>query len=122
MRHEQIPSQPELLTLVTNVCTYCGMAKKLTKDHVIPKCLFAARSNEGSLMAKSCADCNWHSDEKLLRNFFMVLDQRLYEKGFGPLSHPKEARDLKRFLETWSLESGQYRLYPEDKITRLMQK
>ena len=39
-------------------CTYCGKLKTLTRDHIIPKCLFPAPLPAVMVTVPACHDCN----------------------------------------------------------------
>src|SRR5262249_16755311 len=82
----------------------------------------------------SCSDCNWKSDESLLKSFMVLFDERLSAKRAKELAHPKGRGDLRKFL---SLSYGDrcrgdhlalirgwsnYPAYPDEKITKLFKK
>lgn len=39
-------------------CPYCGRHRKLTPDHIIPRCLFKGKIDNARLIIDACDDCN----------------------------------------------------------------
>ena len=103
----------------TKICTYCGN-RATTSDHVIPKALWLEVSNERSIKVPSCGQCNWRSDEGLLKSFFSVFDDQLADKRILELLHPKGKGDLRRFLSCCSPDVK--KVYPNELITKLLKK
>jgi hypothetical protein len=118
-----------------NLCTYCGRQVKLTSDHVIPRAVWVGQSHQRPIFARSCSDCNWKSDESLLKSVMVLFDERLSEERAKELSHPKGRGDLRKLLslsygssvrwedhlaliQDWSKNPA----YPDEKITRLFKK
>src|SRR6266852_670896 len=103
--------------------TYCGRVKKLTDDHVFPRCLFISPSNDRSIMVRSCGNCNWSSDEGLLKSVMMFLDKRILHDRMPHFKHPKGMADLRKLFSACHVsEKHQVRLYPDDQITKLFKK
>lgn len=52
-------------------CVYCGLHKMLTRDHVIPQCLFTNPLPPNLITAPVCDDCNKEKgrDDDFLRDF-----------------------------------------------------
>jgi hypothetical protein len=103
-----------------DICSYCGLPKKLDLDHVFATCLFFARSNERSIKVKSCKDCNSKSQEGLLKTFFAMFDPRITVSRAREIGHPKSRRDLRAFLGIASQRRDV--VYPEERLTRLFKK
>jgi hypothetical protein len=58
----------------TGECVYCGEAKSVTRDHVIPKCLFPAPLPSFMVTVPACDDCNAEKAEHdgYLRDMLVV--------------------------------------------------
>jgi hypothetical protein len=57
------------------ICTYCGQWEKVTRDHVIPECLFIPPLPLNMITVKACKKCNegWKSgDDSFLRDFLCI--------------------------------------------------
>jgi hypothetical protein len=57
------------------ICPYCGQNRKLTADHVIPKCLFIPPLPPNMRTVKACHQCNMRKksgDDSLLRDFLCM--------------------------------------------------
>jgi hypothetical protein len=102
------------------LCTYCGEAKKLTDDHVFPRCLWVGESTERSIKVRSCADCNNRSDESLLKSFLAMFDRRLADERVQELTHPLGRGDLTKFLRACTPDFS--KVYPDDHVTRPLRK
>jgi hypothetical protein len=81
-----------------NICTYCGLVKELTGDHVFPKCLFFEPAKERPVLVKSCGGCNRRSEEALLKTFFSMFDARFAEQRAKELEHRKGRGQLRALL------------------------
>jgi hypothetical protein len=102
------------------ICTYCGKRRPVTKDHVIPRCLFFEPSDERSIKVPSCGSCNWNSQEGLLKTFIAMFDDRVTESRAREVAHPKSRRDLRAFLR---ICTGDLKVaYPEKTVTALLKK
>ena len=85
-------------------CVYCGSRKKLTRDHVPPKCLFATPP-QNAITVPCCKKCNQEAskdDEYFRQNLAGRRDvgdhpeaSKVMQKAFRALQYP-EAEGLKR--------------------------
>jgi hypothetical protein len=105
------------------ICTHCGRQTTCTEDHVIPQVLFAARSDgERSIKVKSCANCNHHSNETILRGFFAMLDTRFHQKTLDHFRRPDARADIEEFRSACSFDSNNLRVVPNSEITAKLTK
>src|SRR5205809_377096 len=102
--------------MARDICTHCGRHKKVTGDHVIPKCLFVGPSNERSIKVRSCVDCNCKSEEGLLKSFFALFDDRIEAVRLRELTHPQGWGDLRSFVRICT--SDLRVAYIEEQVTR----
>lgn len=58
----------------TKICVYCGELKQVTKDHVIPKCLFTQPYPLNLVTVPACDDCNRAKslNDDYLRDYFVT--------------------------------------------------
>lgn len=58
----------------SDLCVYCGATENLTRDHVVPSCLFARKPQNPVMVSscKTCADRKSNCDQYL--RDFLVLD------------------------------------------------
>ncbi len=56
------------------MCAYCGVKRGLTKDHVIPKCLFKRPLPSNMITVPACSECNnaKSKDEDYLRDMLVI--------------------------------------------------
>ena len=98
-----------------NRCTHCGKVKKLTSDHVFPRCLNIGSTKDRPVFAKSCKDCNGTADESLLKSFMASFDDRTWE---ARLLHFRDSRgkvDFRRFFAACRFsQGGTGRVYPDN--------
>ena len=52
----------------TGECAYCGMVKQVTKDHVVPRCLFTQPYPKNLITVPACLGCN---QEKALNDEYL---------------------------------------------------
>jgi len=106
--------------MARGICTHCGEHKKVTRDHVVPTCLFVGPSNERSIKVPSCEDCNCKSEEGLLKSLFSLFDERISPTRLQELTHPQGRGDLRSFL---GICTPDLRVaYMEERVTGLLKK
>jgi hypothetical protein len=108
------------LVLSNPICTHCGQHRKLTRDHVIPTCLFVELSTDRSIKVPSCEDCNRKAEEGLLKSFLSLFDGRIASARLPELRHPQGVGDLRSFLKICTSDIRV--AYPEERVTRLFKK
>ena len=106
-------------------CVYCGSRKKLTKDHIPPKCLFAKPLPENLITVPCCRKCNEAAskDDEYFRSVIVlrrgagdhVDAQKVSDKVLRALQRPGAKGLIKSLLgevrEFWYLnEQGFYEL------------
>jgi hypothetical protein len=120
----------------SDICTYCGEPGKLTDDHVIQRAVWIGPSKDRPPKAKSCEECNHHSNESLFKSFMVLFDERRSRTRAKELVHPKSRGDLRDFLTLCYVEpirsaSDPFALIreltlnpvvPDEKITKLLKK
>ena len=104
-------------------CVYCGSRKKLTKDHIPPKCLFARPLPQNLITVPCCRNCNEAAskDDEYFRSVIVlrrgagdhVDAQRVSDKVLRALQRPGAKGLIKSLLgevrEFWYLnEKGFY--------------
>src|SRR5262245_46496028 len=103
-----------------NRCTYCGKVKKLTDDHVFPRCLNVGPSKQRPVIARSCEDCNARADESLLKSFLGVFDDGFWHDRLLHFRNRKGKVDFRKFFSVCQASEGSAMMvYPNERITRV---
>jgi hypothetical protein len=79
------------------ICTYCGLEKALTRDHVPPKLLLAKPYPQNLLTVPSCLDCNgsFQEDDEYTR-VIAAIDMRAAENQDARSKLPAIMRSLQK--------------------------
>lgn len=79
-------------------CTYCGETKPLTKDHVVPRCLFPKPLPSFMVTVPACDDCNSEkaNHDDYLRDILVVDADTAKSKGAQGLLEGPLLRAAKR--------------------------
>ncbi len=125
----------------TRICAYCGKSgKPLSRDHVVPKCLYPA-SRHGSRIPRitvpACKECNggWSDDEAHFRNIIMIAGdpnpavRELWDgKAVPSFEHPDGRRrlaDLFMQMVPVQVDGGpRYMVFPanDERVMRIVRK
>lgn len=83
-------NKPRIFRRDGNECVYCGSTKKLTIDHVLPRC--RGGQNTWTNMVTCCAKCNVKKADRTPEEANMTLRKRPYEPNvfFETVSHHVE--------------------------------
>jgi hypothetical protein len=66
----------------TGVCVYCGERAKLTREHVIPECLFTKPLPPNMITVGTCFQCNnGKSDDDVYLRDFLLADMATGENA-----------------------------------------
>lgn len=100
------------------LCTYCGNpATPVTYDDPFPKALWTGLSKDRALKVPSCKDCNNHSNESILKHFFIVLDNRFHPETISHFKKPGGKGDFRTFRKMWAEIGGNFYLYLDEQVT-----
>ena len=100
------------------ICTYCGKrASPVTWDDPFPKALWTGLSKDRPLKVPSCKTCNHHSNESILKHFFVALDSRFYADTLNHLKNPRGKGDFRTFMSVWAEVGGKMYMYLDEKLT-----
>jgi hypothetical protein len=103
---------------VPSLCTFCGHpATPVTWDDPFPRTLWAGPSKDRPLKVASCAACNNHSNESILKHFLIVLDSRFYPETISHFRKPAGRRDARTFQKMWAEIGGNLYLYLGEQVT-----
>jgi len=85
-------------------CIYCGSSKKITKDHIPPKCLFPEPVPKNLITIPSCEKCNqkFSKDDEYFRDVILMREDIFDLEGLEKLRN-KVIRSLRR------VESSKYK-------------
>jgi hypothetical protein len=121
-------------------CAYCGVGNvDLTKDHVVPKCLYSGKpgSKVPRITVPCCIPCNqsWSDDEAHFRNVLLVAGEpnpavrELWEgKARRSFLEPDGLRRMRELADQLvaspSDGAGRHRIYPakDERILRVLRK
>ena len=95
-------------------CPYCGEYDKLTKDHVIPECLYTNGVPGNSPKVYACAPCNNILKSRLDTYFkdFLILDIEGSEHPTSKQLFPTFARSLSRNQSEFARHARNAQLMP----------
>jgi hypothetical protein len=99
---------------IEGICPYCGKRAILTRDHVIPQCLYINGVPGNSPKVHACSHCNNDLKSRLDTYFrdFLVLDIEGSEHPVSKSLFPKLARAVKRKQSVMALHIMQAQLMP----------
>lgn len=99
---------------VMGVCPYCCKQAILTRDHVIPQCLYTNGVPGNSPKVYACSHCNNELKSRLDTYFrdFLVLDIEGSEHPVSKSLFPKLARAIRRKQSLMALHAMQAQLVP----------
>jgi hypothetical protein len=98
--------------------TFCGNpATPVTSDDPFPKTLWVGPSKDRPLKVPSCEACNNHSNESILKHFFIVLDSRFYPETIGHFKKPGGKGDFRTFRKMWAEIGGNLYLCLDEQVT-----